>query len=201
MLDAGFSTPTGSAVGVWQRRAGEVLVDVDLMVPTAVSPSKGRRAARLAGHDKRVARKVTGLEGALVDRRPMRLGSLKPGRDSRTVEVAVAGPGALLVAKLFKLAERQGTARSNDKDALDVFRLLRAVETDELAMALEGLRSDSRSREVADEGIRLVDGWFGRHDALGVDMVVRATDLLMDGDEVRASSSALVRWLLEAVHR
>ncbi|MCB9670792.1 MAG: hypothetical protein H6734_15030 [Alphaproteobacteria bacterium] len=122
LLDAGFAAPSGSAVGVWQRSAGQVLVDVDVMVPATVSPGKGKRAARLLGHDDRAARKVSGLEGALVDRSRMGLGSLEPDHDLRSIEVAVAGPGALLVAKVFKIVERRGTARSNDKDALDVFR-------------------------------------------------------------------------------
>lgn len=196
--DAGFVGPQGSAVGVWQRRAGGVLVDVDLMVPTTVSPGKGRRAARLAGHSGRAARKVSGLEGALVDRRQMVLGSLEPNRDERTVEVGVAGPGALLVAKLFKIAERRGTARSNDKDALDVFRLLRAVGTEELADALATVRGDPRSREVADEGFRLLGELFGDTSAEGVGMVVRATDLLMDEMEIRVSCTHLVHALTEA---
>ncbi len=50
--------------------------------------------------------------------------------DSREFEVAVAGPAALLVAKLHKIHDRIDTPpRSDNKDAHDVYRLLRAVET------------------------------------------------------------------------
>lgn len=201
LLDAGFAAPSGSAVGVWQRSAGQVLVDVDVMVPATVSPGKGKRAARLLGHDDRAARKVSGLEGALVDRSRMGLGSLEPDHDLRSIEVAVAGPGALLVAKVFKIVERRGTARSNDKDALDVFRLLRAVDTEAMADALATVCDDPRSREVALEGLRLFGQLFGSRVGSGVEMVVRTTDLLLDEAEVRVSCDLLARSLVDAIRR
>jgi hypothetical protein len=45
--------------------------------------------------------------------------------DTRSIAVRVAGPAALLVAKVHKISERVGTARQKDKAALDVLRLLR----------------------------------------------------------------------------
>jgi hypothetical protein len=42
-------------------------VEIDLMVPEAVGGA-GRRAARLPGHAKEIARKARGLEAALVDK-------------------------------------------------------------------------------------------------------------------------------------
>ena len=66
------------------------------------------------------------MEGALVDQERVELVSLDPA-DDRSVLMRVAGPGALLVAKTHKIADRVGTdSRVEDKDALDVFRLLRA---------------------------------------------------------------------------
>jgi hypothetical protein len=107
-----------SGVGVWKtsrtdQDANDVDVHVDLLVPSAVSPGRGRRAARLPGHDGHAARKVDGLEGVLVDQAEMEIGSLEPDTDPRRVTAKVAGPGALLVAKLFKISERKGTARAN----------------------------------------------------------------------------------------
>ena len=127
LLDAGFLHMGKRGVGVWKTHrhdqdSNEVEVQVDLLVPSAVSPGKGRRAARLPGHDDLAARKVEGLEGVLVDQSEMVIGSLTPATDSRRIAAKVAGPGALLVAKLFKISERKGTERSNDKDALDVLR-------------------------------------------------------------------------------
>ena len=129
--DAGFRGST-SAVGIWEtrRRTREALdidVQIDLLVPTTVSLGSGRRAARLPGHGVHAARKVDGLEGVLVDQAEHDITSLEPEVDGRVLRAKVAGPGALLVAKMFKLHERRGSARANDKDALDVLRILQAI--------------------------------------------------------------------------
>src|SRR6266851_454499 len=51
----------------------------------------------------RAARKARGLEGALVDHETREIGSFD---GPRRFAIAVAGPAALLVSKLHKLAER-----------------------------------------------------------------------------------------------
>jgi hypothetical protein len=98
----------GNRVGAWvvQRDVDGVAmnVEVDLMVPEAVG-GPGRRAARLPGHAKEVARKARGLEAALVDKATRTIGALDP-EDRRSFDIAVAGPTALLVAKLHKVGER-----------------------------------------------------------------------------------------------
>jgi hypothetical protein len=97
------------------------------MVPEALA-GPGSRGARLGPHGKRAARRAKGLEGALVDRARHTISSLDPP-DQRHITLWVAGPGALLVAKVHKIAERVGQRnRVSDKDALDVLRLLRAVD-------------------------------------------------------------------------
>jgi hypothetical protein len=45
--------------------------------------------------------------------------------DTRGFDLSVAGPAALLVSKLHKIADRAGSPRAKDKDAYDVLRLLR----------------------------------------------------------------------------
>ena len=78
----------------------------------------------------------------------MRLNALDED-DRREFEVRVAGPSALLVAKLHKLADRSGQGdakRLKDKDALDVLRLLRAIPVERLAQG---------------QGFRLADGRCG----------------------------------------
>jgi hypothetical protein len=110
------------------------------MVPDAVGGG-GRRAARLAGHGKEVARKARGLEAALVDRAVMAIRPLESD-DRRAFDVAVAGRAALLVAKLHKIAERiseREQRRLDDKDALDILRLLQASETSMLAETVKTL--------------------------------------------------------------
>ncbi|MBI3470419.1 MAG: hypothetical protein HY013_03575 [Candidatus Solibacter usitatus] len=103
LTTAGFFR--GRRVGVWvtTREVNGVLVniDLDLMVPAAVA-GPGRRAARLAGHAREVARKARGLEASLVDKHVMTIRALDSS-DGRALGVSVAGPAALLVSKLHKI--------------------------------------------------------------------------------------------------
>ena len=119
------------------------------MVPEAVGGA-GRRAARLPGHAKEVARKARGLEAALVDKHTTVITALDAA-DGRSFAVAVAGPAALLVAKLHKIRERiseREQRRLDDKDALDVLRLLQATSTRALAGAFVPLLETARTRDV-----------------------------------------------------
>lgn len=143
----GFQPKANDSVGVWithrsTSHGPRTEVGVDLLVPASVSPGKGRRAARLRGHDARAARIVHGLDGALIDADRLRLTALEPD-DRRVFELRVAGPAALLVAKVHKIAERHGTLRESDKDALDVLRLLRGTETPDLAARCRRLLEDA----------------------------------------------------------
>lgn len=163
---SGFYPGGADAVGVWFARhptpAHPALeVQIDLLVPEAVSPGKGRRAARLRGHQPTAARIVRGLEGAVVDFDRMDISALEHD-DARVLNAKVAGPAALLVAKLHKIDERKGTGRANDKDALDVFRLLRGVSTEDIVGRLGRLLADERSAAAAERGVGLVETLFGR---------------------------------------
>jgi hypothetical protein len=71
--------------------------------------------------------------------------------DTRTIDVRVAGPAALLVAKVHKIDDRRLDRRHSDKDALDVFRLLH-TETVDLAERYRKLLDDTRSTEAATFG-------------------------------------------------
>jgi hypothetical protein len=86
-------------------------IPVDLLVPEAVAGS-GRRAARLGDHGNRAGRRARGLEGALVDYDVHALRSLTAD-DPRAFELRVAGPSALLVAKLHKIADRNQELKGN----------------------------------------------------------------------------------------
>ena len=89
----------------------------------------------MPGHAKEVARKTRGLEAALIDNHVVMMGALDPA-DVRAFDVAIAGPTALLIAKAHKIAERVAERehrRLEDKDALDMLRLLQATDTAVLA--------------------------------------------------------------------
>lgn len=155
MQGVGFAADA-RRVGSWTetRSLGgrAVQVKIDLMVPEAVGGA-GRRGARLGPHGNRAVRKARGLEAALVDRRRRTIRAIG-GEDDRAFEVAVAGPAALLVAKLHKIAERTGSPdRSSDKDALDVLRLLRAVPAEVLAEGLRGILREGISVGVTGEAL------------------------------------------------
>jgi hypothetical protein len=181
--------------GIW-RGAGAV--EIDLLVPEAVGGG-GTRGARLGVHGNRAARKVRGLEAALVDNAPREIAALAQG-DDRVFALAVAGPGALLVAKLHKLADRRDApSRLDDKDALDVLRLLRATRTDDIAEVLQRLSKDQRSAEVTSEALEQLRGLFGRSEAQGCQMAARAATPLEDAATIAASAATLAGDLLRAL--
>jgi hypothetical protein len=137
LLQAGFEP--GKDPGSWRGTHG---VAVDLMVPEALSGDGGRRGARLPPHGNRVARRTRGLEAALVDNTPRDLAAFDPA-DQRTARIRVAGPAALLVAKVIKVEDRRGQPqRLRAKDGLDVLRLLQTVDGPALGGRLAKLADD-----------------------------------------------------------
>jgi len=200
---AGFVPKSRDSVGEWvtsrvARDGRSVDVAIDLLVPPSVSPGKGRRAAHLPGHNARAVRIVRGLDGVLVDRDLMAVGSLEEG-DDRSFPIQVAGPAALLIAKLHKIQDRQGTSRQGDKDALDIFRLLRGVSMEELAKRMRRVRSEAVSRAAGEAAATCLSTQFGDRRGSGVAMILRAIGPLADPDEVSASCVALTSDLLQAI--
>lgn len=202
LLAAHFVPAGGDAVGIWVAHHDtpsrlQVPIQIDLLVPRSVSPGSGRRAARLRGHEPRAARIVHGLEGTLVDVDRLTLSSLE-ATDPRVLSARVAGPAGLLVAKLHKIAERAGTFRANDKDALDVFRLLRGVTTEELATRMRGLLADPRSSQSTHQGLTLLAELF-TGSGEGAEMAVRALVGFVDAEETRVACQLLSADLLTAL--
>lgn len=202
---AGFLPRGGDSVGVWVTRrptSANIATEfaIDLLVPASISPGRGRRAARLSGHDARSARIVRGLEGVIADADVMGVRALDAS-DGRRFGVRVAGSAALLVAKLHKIRDRSGTARSTDKDALDVLRLLRGTATNDLAGRIQQLLRDANARPVAEEALDLLASQFADHAGEGIEMAVRAVGALGDPAEISASCEVLSGDLLRAMGR
>jgi len=150
----------GGHPGIWKQGDGQV----DPLVPEALSPPGGRRAARLPGHGRLSARKVIGIEGAAVDDAYRMIAALDE-HDPRMTRMKVAGPGALLISKAFKLAEREDEVEQRrlfDKDAFDAYRLMR-LPVPSLTAGLGRMLDAPETRPVVETGIdhlrRLFASW------------------------------------------
>lgn len=198
MEAAGFSKdPRSPQPGSWVNADG---IPVDLMVPEAIAgpAASGRRGARLPPHDKGSMRRAAGLEATLVDAEPRRIGSLTPG-DTRAFTVRVAGPAALLVAKLHKLGERNDGDhhRLRNKDAHDIYRLLLAVDTPRMAEDVARLLHEPISGKATATAIAHLDTLFaGGPNSTGSAMAARAEVGVGEPDVVAASVAALATDLL-----
>jgi hypothetical protein len=192
MQAAGFA-PTANLVGTWTQSPQHP--SVDLLVPEALG-GPGRRGARLGVHGNHVARKGRGLEAAIVDKSWVTIGALDPA-DVRHVDAWLAGPAALLVAKLHKLAERAHTpSRLDDKDALDVFRILQSLPAETLTTGIGRLRSSALSEAVTTEAVGYLSELFAGAQRVGSQMAARALTPLEDPTVVAASCAALAGELL-----
>ena len=169
MSGAGFK-PTAQ-LGIYLRDDGS---QVDLLVPEAVG-GPGSRSARLGVHGNRAARKIHGLEGALVSHTAATISSLVQG-SRRSCIIEVAGPAALLVAKLHKIAERIDVPSRRSqvhKDAFDIYRLLRSVDATVLADELRVLEPTAISRDVTVKALSKFQELFVSRSGLGTGLVIQ----------------------------
>lgn len=199
MEEAGFELARqgeGVEPGIWHKTVRvngiELPVPIDLIVPMGVAGAAGRRGARLGPHGKRAARKIAGLEAALVDNDEVPVGALEAA-DTRCFQVRVAGPAALLVAKAHKLRDRidgQRAWRLDDKDALDVFRLMQTTAPTAVGRTLARLREDPIASKVTEAGIEELLALFGTRAGEGIAMAARALRAGVPHERVRAVALA-----------
>ena len=192
MLQAGYVL--GDQPGIYRR---EDNTEIDLLVPEIVGERPGRGAS-LGIHGTRAARQVRGLEGVLVSRSGMVIGALSP-EDHRSFDLQVAGPAALLVAKIHKLRDREESPRLNNKDAFDVYRLLVAIQAQQLAEETATLLEDGRSRGVTAEALAEFAEFFGAESGTGTQLVVDHVGPLEDAAFIAGSAVALGQEFLDAV--
>lgn len=140
---AGYTS--GSNPGSWESPLG---VHVDLMTPPQ-GPGR-HRTARLPGHGSATARQTPGLEIALADNAPHKIASFDE-LDARVIQVRVASPAALLIAKFAKLSERISSGKEHRilaKDAGDVLRLLRMNDASSIGERLAELSAEQHPHFV-----------------------------------------------------
>ena len=152
----GFSrNPDNQNPGSW---VGRDHVVVDIMVVRHQSRREKKKARRpdLGAHDDNAARIVDGLEGALIDNSIHTISSFDPD-DDRRFDIRVAGPAALLTAKLIKISERASQAnrrdRINSKDALDIFRILLDIPTNQLVSGFQKHRESPEACKSSQQGL------------------------------------------------
>jgi len=200
LMDAGFSL--GKNPGSWLGNGG-IAVDIMVVPWQAGTAKKGARAARIPPHAKDTARITAGLEPALIDHTQHLLTALDPS-DRRQIELSVAGPAALLIAKAIKVEERladanQGNSmRLKEKDALDMLRLLQAVETDDLLRGVQRHFADTEAAQVSQRGLQVIEryGTSARSP-----LPVLATQAAAGDKTVALSFATLATDLLDAVSK
>lgn len=182
--------------GIWVAPAvvngKEMEIPVDLIVPAGAAPPGGSRGARLGPHGKGAARKAKGLEAALADNEKRRVEALDP-EDGRAIEVRVAGPAALLVAKIHKIADRVESGREDrldDKDASDVLRLMQRFPPEQTRPVLDGLLRHPIAGEPTKEALEELQILFGSPRGRGIAMASEALRMVMPTERIRAISLA-----------
>lgn len=193
MRDGGF-TP-GAQPGIWL--SGDDGREVDLLVPATFDPSPKRRAARLDGHARSVARLVPGIEGAMADNDVRLIVALRAG-DQRRARIRVAGAASLLVSKAYKLADRIDDGRPSrlsTKDAHDAYRLLR-LPAEDLDLGFKRMAAHDLAQPVAERGIALIAELFGDAEAPGALLAAEHVAGVGDPNVVRQSVPLLANELL-----
>jgi hypothetical protein len=210
MHDAGFELRShGSRLhpGTWIRTVQvgdlQLSIPVDILIPSQFSQTaERRRTPSIPPHDRMAVRKVEGLELAMIDNNIMLIESLDPA-DHRSVQMKVAGPVALLVAKAHKIRDRVAEAtpgREADKDAGDVIRLMRTSNARKASATFSALLADPdvRIAETARAGIILLMEQFGRARSVGVVMAQNTLAGAMPAEAIEALATAFIRNLLAA---
>lgn len=208
MRDADFRLGSGSdrrQPGQWFKTVqidgedAEIAVDL-LIAGTFSGASAGRRSANLSPHDRMAVRRVDGLELALVDNDFIRIESLEPEIDQRSIRMRVAGIAALLTAKAYKIHDRESDPRPEraaDKDAGDVIRMMRTSELREVSATFVGLLNhpDTRISQTAKNGLTFLKDQFGRVRGSGIIMAERALAGALPADTIRGLAMAYAREL------
>jgi hypothetical protein len=191
MRDAYFSLDVRHP-GSWYKRVNvghqSVDISVDIMVPDGFAPAGGRRSVRMGPHDRMAARRAVGLEGAAIDYDRMDVNALDSA-DARMFTVRVAGPAALVVAKLHKINDRLKAGKPDriaEKDAADVYRIMQAIPVDAFLVRLRSLLEDRRSAGPSSVAVGSLGVLFGAPRAQAVRMAVESLRVAVPAERVEA---------------
>jgi hypothetical protein len=146
-------------------------------------------------HGNQIARRTLGLEAAIVDNEVRELTAFDRA-DRRRTTLRIAGPAALIVAKLIKIAERRETPRRlTPKDGLDLLRLLQVVDMSATAGRLRMLAADPTAGDVTRQALDVLRDHGCRTDGLVATLAATAmpTD---DWDTITQSVASLATELV-----
>ena len=177
-------------------------IAIDLMVPEGALPPSTRRTAPLLGQSRPTARRTFGLEVALFDAEPRRITALDP-KDQREVTLRVAGPAALVVAKLTKLAERMTGPRTDrvlGKDADDLLRLLRYADATTIGVRLRELTAHEVARPTIEQALGFLEHQVGLRGSPLIDLAVDALADAEPAAQVQTAFRTLSQRVLDAYH-
>lgn len=139
-------------------------------------------------------RRAVGLEPSLIDNDLLTIQALDSA-DTRSVTTRVAGPTALVVAKLHKLHDRIVAGDENriaDKDAADVFRLMQTTDVSAFVAMNKILMANDVTRNVTDEAMTFMTELFGARALSGVRMAVSALTPAVPEERVVGVTAAFV---------
>lgn len=193
MLAAGFERASNDRPGIYSlggalNKEGRPLPpSIDLIAPEA-SAGKGSRAATLSGHRRGSVSRANGIEMAMLDKDVFDLGPIGQ-EDGPTIRVNVAGTGALLAAKAWKLSDRLADAaagkghRVRPKDAGDVWRLMATSDPAHVRETFDRCARDGLYGASVEQGWRFLVDQFGSG-GRGVGLAVRSMDTEVDRESV-----------------
>jgi len=121
--------------------------------------------------------------------------------DSRTFHLRVANPAALLIAKAVKISEREDDARRQPnrlkaKDALDMFRLLQAIDTYVLVEGLRRHQDEVQAARVSTQGMAFIQAEGTAPTSL---LPTMATEAAFGDPTIAPAFAALVRDLVASL--
>jgi hypothetical protein len=110
----------------------------------------------------------------------------------------VAGPAALVVAKVYKLRNRLAEGEGDriaDKDAADVYRLMLAVPVRSLSADCARFLDDERAGPVCRHAVTLIVQLFGARRATAVGMATEALRVAAPPERIADVCTGFIREL------
>lgn len=173
-------------------------IELDVMVAEAFAPGRGRRSVSLPPHDKLLARRAEGLEGAMIDNDHLEIAALEDG-DPRRFTVRVAGAAALVIAKSYKIRDRLAADKQDritEKDAADVYRIMIGEPVSAFVARCRPLLGDDIAGPACRAGIVLMEELFGRRGRKGVAMAIESLRVAVPGERVAGVMTTFVSEVL-----